>query len=554
MWAPWATLLLLSAVVVWTVLLYARESTSAGRSYRAVLTALRLAALGIVLVMLAQWVLTVRLTGPPAIALVIDRSASMGIADRNSNPAATTVSSTHISEKGPPIPSRLEQAKQLLMRQDQHMLRELSTRYRLAVYFVGDGVERSRDAADHEQQAAAVRGLSSDGAGSRATRLGDAILQVLEDLRGTPPAAAILLSDGVTTAGVSLSDAAQEARRHGVPLFTVGLGSDKPPRDIELADVLVDEAVFVDDLVSLQVQIKSTGLEGEAAKITLRREPASQRGTSSTENAPADTGTVLAEQSIALPATGQTLTTFVVDRPTAAGQIAYIVEVAPRDDETNLQNNRQRRVVSVRDEKIRVLLAYSYPSYEFRFLKTLLERDRTIQLATYLQDADPEYAAQDKSALRTFPLHRDELFEYDVLVIGDLDPRSLPRSTWQHVQAFVAEKGGGAALLAGPKFMPWLYRDIAEIGAVLPVVADSLEIADSTALPDAITQGFVVRPTPIGLQSPTMQLGDTPAESAQIWQSLAPLFWMVEVSQLKPAAQVLAEHPALRRHRAVKCR
>ena len=32
--------------------------------------------------MLAQWALALRLTGPPAIALVIDRSGSMGLIDR----------------------------------------------------------------------------------------------------------------------------------------------------------------------------------------------------------------------------------------------------------------------------------------------------------------------------------------------------------------------------------------------------------------------------------------------------------------------------------------
>jgi hypothetical protein len=368
------------------------------------------------------------------------------------------------------------------------------------------------------------------------------VQQILDDYRGAPPAAVILLSDGVTTAGVPLADAARQARRVGVPLFAIGVGSDEPPRDIEIADVLVDDAVFVDDLVNFQVRIKATGLEGQPGKLSLRREAAD-------ESAQADLATsaasVLAEQSIVLPRSGETLTTFLADRPTEAGQFEYIVEVSPHDDETKRENNRQRRVVSVRDEKIRVLLAQSYPSYEFRFLKTLLERDRTVQLAAYLQDADPEYVAQDKSALRAFPLSREELFEYDVLVIGDLDPRLLPRSTWQNVQAFVAEKGGGIVLLSGPKFMPWLYYDIPEIAGLLPIDAGAAALAGSDQLPDSVTGGFVVRPTPLGLQGPSMQLGDSPEESARIWQTLAPLYWMVETGQLKPAAQVLAEHPTL---------
>ena len=54
-WAPWATLLLVIAAVLWTVMLYARESSGAGRPYRALLTTLRIVAIGLLLIMLAQW-------------------------------------------------------------------------------------------------------------------------------------------------------------------------------------------------------------------------------------------------------------------------------------------------------------------------------------------------------------------------------------------------------------------------------------------------------------------------------------------------------------------
>ena len=65
-WAPWATLLLVLVAIAWTVSLYARESGSASRTYRTALAALRLAAIGLVLVMLAHWALALWLTGPPS--------------------------------------------------------------------------------------------------------------------------------------------------------------------------------------------------------------------------------------------------------------------------------------------------------------------------------------------------------------------------------------------------------------------------------------------------------------------------------------------------------
>ncbi len=41
-----------------------------------------------------------------------------------------------------------------------------------------------------------------------------------------------------------------------------------------------------------------------------------------------------------------------------------------------------------------------------------------------------------------------------------------------------------------------------------------------------------------------MQLGDSLAETLKIWQNLPPMYWLLETPNLKPAARVLAEHPA----------
>ncbi len=523
-WAPWATLLLVLAAIAWTISIYSRESGNAGRLYRTILATLRLAAFGLVLVMLAQWALLLWLTGPPAIGLVIDQSASMGIVDRYPDSALAARLNERLIANRMTEPTRLNIAKLLLTEENGRLLGELANRYRLAVYAAAGNVERLPESPGPAELAGAVRALASDGPASKATRIGDALMRVIDDFRGAPPAAVILFSDGVVTEGASLAEAAERLRSAGVPLIAVGLGSAEPPHDIEVADVLVDDVVFVNDLVSLQAQIKATGLEGKPAKVMLRREGVS---------------TPLAEESITLPPTGKTLSVHLTDRPTTPGDIAYTVEVAPREDENNKQNNRQTRTVSVRDEKIRVLLAHGYPNFEFRFLKMLLERDHTMQLATYLQDADPDYAAQDKTALRHFPLNRDELFAYDVLVIGDVDPRLLPQSVWQNVRAFVAEKGGGAVFIAGPKFLPAMYRDNVDVGALLPIKLGSLTGAVERS--ERATREIAVRPTALGLQSPALQLGDSPDETQQIWRKLAPLYWIAPESELKAGAQVLAE-------------
>ena len=58
-----------------------------------------------------------------------------------------------------------------------------------------------------------------------------------------------------------------------------------------------------------------------------------------------------------------------------------------------------------------------------------------------LQEADPEYAAEDKTALSHFPLNREELFQYDVLILGDLNPALLGTSSMELMRSFVRDPG-----------------------------------------------------------------------------------------------------------------
>ena len=75
-----------------------------------------------------------------------------------------------------------------------------------------------------------IKGLDATGAQSR---LGEGIRKVLTELRGVPPTAILLLSDGQTTDGETLADAAEFSRRKGVPLIEIGLGDPEPARDLE---------------------------------------------------------------------------------------------------------------------------------------------------------------------------------------------------------------------------------------------------------------------------------------------------------------------------------
>ncbi|HVW36473.1 MAG TPA: hypothetical protein VHB99_04180, partial [Pirellulales bacterium] len=186
-----------------------------------------------------------------------------------------------------------------------------------------------------------------------------------------------------------------------------------------------------------------------------------------------------------------------------------------------------------------VLLVQSYPNYEFRYLKHLLERDSTIQLKTVLQEADLEYAEQDQSALRVFPVRRDELFAYDVLIFGDVNPAFLSGSALEFISDFATEKGGGVVFISGPRHTPLEYRDT-PLAVLFPIDFNGAAGPDPGQV---VNEPYQMAPTDDGLASPAMQLGDTPAETVEIWRKLPSLYWFFEAPTLKPAARVWAEHP-----------
>lgn len=519
-WPAWVTLLFALVAVGFVVALYLRESRQAPTWYRMLLAGMRLAAIGLVLLMLAQFALVLHRTGLPYLVVLVDDSLSMTIDDPY-EPAVKRALAERAEAAGLDAASRWNLARTVLLEKDAALLRWMEKEYQLRVYFVtGARSARSNQSGELVQE---LHDLKPSG---ETSRLGESIRNVLNDLRGSAPAAIVLLSDGVNTDGPALADGAALARRRGVPLFLVGLGDDRPVRDVKVSDLLVDEVVFVNDLVPFEARLSSTGYEGREVTVVLRRQ---------------DQAEPLAETKLVLKADHEPQTVRLPYRPTEEGEFRFIVEVEPQEGEIQTDNNRQERTVRVRKEQIRVLLVESSPNYEYRYLRNLLARDATIQLHTVLQEADPDHAGQDAAELPGFPVRREELFRYDVILLGDVNPAMLTRDMLQNLADFVDQpgKGGALVLMAGPRFMPLAYRDT-PLARLMPVELNSARTPPEGVL---LSDGFVAQPTELGLVSPQFQLGDTPAETAEIWSKLAPLYWMLEAPDLKPAARVLAEHP-----------
>lgn len=514
---------------------YRRGTRDLSFRRRLVLAALRGILVGLVLALLPGWQLESYRTELPELVLLLDDSASMGLTDELDDAALARYARQLLALAGLREPTRLDLAKAILLKRDGEWLKKLAQRYRVHLVRVGQTLRPLSDRTDaggrfHES---ALRQLAAQ---EPASRLGDCLVEALQWQRGRGTAAVVLFSDGIVTEGLSLEEAARQAQQQGVPVFAVAVGSERTARDLALIDLVVDETVLVNDWVVFEAKLVSGGIRGQAV-VQLRRR---------------DGSAVLAEQRVKLDGADETRPVRLLYRAQEPGTFDFILEVLPQEGEVDVENNQLTARVTVKEATLRVLVVQGYPSYEFRFLKSMLLREldpspagagKSQTVHTVLQEADLDYADTDRTALRTFPTSRDELFAYDVVVWGDVNPALLGPRTLQHLAEFVTERGGGVAMIAGPRYFPQAYRGT-PLEGLLPTSCDQIRPEDfSHRVPEPLRP----RLTPLGQASPFLQLADDPDQNPALWeQGLPPLFWYASVASLRPGVRVLAVHPKQR--------
>jgi hypothetical protein len=443
-------------------------------------------------------------------------------------------------------PHRLNLAKALIAGNDNDWLTPLLHKRQVKVHIYqcstrASSVYQLLQAGQVPDGLQAIRKLRAVGESSE---LGGDLRAVLSDFRGSSLGAIIMITDGVTTEGEDLVQASRYAARSDVPLFFVGLGDAHEPRDLYLHDLQAEDAVNVRDRLIFDVRVSVKGnLKLSSVPVTLSEKKAN------------DQMVELAHETVQLDPT-KPVKVRLVTTPTEAGEKTYVITVPEQEGEVDKANNKLEKQIHVAEAKpIRVLYIEGYPRYEFRFIKTLLEREaatkqgiKSITLKVLLLDADREYAEQDKTALGEFPA-KEELFAFDAVILGDVDPKHprLGERNLQLLRDFVREKGGGMLFIAGEQYAPQAFKDT-PLADILPVTwsaGDLLPPQEQAILEAGLHDGYRPHLTPIGQQHPIFRLATEDAQNAQIWSQLPALYWAASGYRAKLAAEVLAVHPSL---------
>jgi uncharacterized membrane protein len=458
-------------------------------------------------------------------------------------------------------PARLQLIMALLTLDEPDWLQTLLTRRKMKLYVyhldragqaipLGD-VNGTQGTERHKELLEKIRDLRAH---AQASPLDRAVHKVLGDFGTSSLAGVVLFTDGITVPGADgdvvperkdadqskdpLVAVAEAAGTRGVPLFLVGLGDTRGTRDIRLLSLDAPDVVHVKD----RIEFKATLRGFKAMKVPLVLYEKGKDGSLIERE----------RKPVHVEPGGRETTAVIRHEPQEVGEKTYVVRLEvprPRDPKEMQRADLlelQRKVLVEEVKLARVLYIEGTPRYEYRYIKTLLEREsaedkinKTVDLKVVLLDADDDYAREDKSALAYLPPNKEELRQYDLIILGDVDPQSPKiKDRLQDIVDFVRERGGGFLMIAGENYSPHAYKDT-PLEAILPI-----ELGREPPAEDRdIETGYRPVLTLDGQGHPIFRFSEDTAEDLRVWNKLAEMFWYARGYRTKPAAHVLAVHP-----------
>ncbi|MBI5763809.1 MAG: VWA domain-containing protein [Planctomycetes bacterium] len=511
--APWIMLAgaVVAAYAVYT--LYHREQAPA--RWRRVMAVLRFGAIITVLFILAQPLLVLRRNhiDPSRVLILLDRSASMTALDER------------LPNSNAPI-SRWIAITDALTRAKDGLIPSLAGRHHVQVLSFAESTSPEADVVASTKLASVSDRLQSRVPNGSQTNLASAIAAALTQSQGSPLAAIIIAGDGRQTNDAPLEAALAQAQARSIPIHVVCAGSAHPLPDLRLDSAACDDDVFLRDRVIVRTRVGINGYDAAFdAEIQLRDKA---------------TNEVLATRTIHLdPATP--LPPFdLAFQPSKPGRNSFIASITPRPEETNTDNNTVDLSVNARDEKLSVLYVEGPPRYEYRYLKNMLLREPSIDSSCLLVSATPGFAQEGTRPIRRFPQSVEELRPYDVILLGDIDPRGDWISPVQLAMLadHVSQQGAGIAFIAGESFVPHRLRQT-PLEKLLPVRIDPEFLG---RYEQSIAETYAPKLTIEGRQSGLFGLA-ADDDSDQWVGSGTGWYWFARVLGPQPASTVLLTHP-----------
>jgi uncharacterized membrane protein len=524
--AVWNVLLVLLALAL-VVYVYRREGKS--RGVKIVLGVIRASLLALVIALLNRPVLTLgqSRTEPSVVAIMIDDSISMRVRD--------------VQTSGSDAQSRMEGALQLLGDRDRGLIKDLSNKHQVKLYrfdSTAQPIAKWEGEAPSEPSSATTQAARTEPRPpieptGQNTQVAKSIRGVLDDLQGQRLAGVVVLTDGRDTPAEPLAEAIDAVKDYGVKIYPVAVGSESAPKNIDIQSVSVQDSAFKGDIVNIRVAVRATGFEPNHPVTLQLKDRKTGRPVLDLSGNPVETKVMLPDSN--------PLEAELQFQPMEVGPLDLTIEAVKQAGEIDDADNIRTAQISVLDAQINVLYVDGYPRWEYRYLKTEMIRDKTVNISCLLTSADPTFRQEGDKPITRFPESIEEMLDYDVVIFGDVDPRQFSDAQLQLVNDFVANRGGGFGMVAGPRFSPIAYHNTA-IEPILPVNITKVQPDDHAS----VTQGFRPAVTKLGLDSSIFRFfADRDANEKFLKNQIQLIFWYLKgVTTKAGVGEVYAEHPS----------
>lgn len=523
-YAPLPVILLAFGLAAAMWFLYRRELKFVSSRFAPVPAILRALAVFLLVIALAGPVLrhvtTLRQLGRVIIA--VDSSASMQLTDESGDKTTATAGSTH--------KSRFHRAEDLLLKGATPLVKKLAeTQDVELVALRGNNTQRlwwhRQGGKDTSGDMPAAFELP---ASTPITNLDQTLRAALGP--STTGTALVVLTDGQHNTTGSPEEFSTAVKASGTSIFPIGFGTEIPPADLSLLDVVAPESVFSKENFQGRLTVNDSMPAGVPASVRIESQ-----------------GKVLWQKEFTTDGKGEKGFDFIFPvaqlPPPAPGQRdktlrSVNIQISASGDRAALEktrsNNARELAIHLLEKKRKALILDGRPRWETRYIHNHFDRDDRWQATLIFDDMNDN--AANGSLQRQFPKTRDDLLSYDLIILGDA---ALNRFKGEHLDwivEFVEKRGGGLIMIDGQrgKLREWSNGKTASL---IPV-----KFGTSSNKPQASS----IELTTDGQRFDALRLSDSPSANATLWPTLQKVNWHSTVEPL-PAAITLAkaQQPAI---------
>lgn len=525
----WTMITVAILVVGLALLIYAYRSLAVERSLAGLAFSLKLCGIIVLSIALTEplWSGVRIQPGTNLFAIVVDDSQSLQITD---------------------IPSgepRLKQVQELLTanQPDQdtpQWMTDLERNFSVRKY--------SLDAHAHAQSN--LQQLKFDGLQSKVVT---SLNELNRRYQKLPLAGILVMTDGITAEDLNQLESS-------VPIYPVPIGESKPATDVAITKTSVSYSPFEDAPIRILADLSATQCQEQQITAQLVD----------------DTGKVVETITRDVTQADQQFQIRFQVRPETTGIAFYQIKTTLNSadkKEATLENNQRTLKIDRGRTAHRVLYVSGRPNWEFKFLRRAIEEDEFIHLVGLIRIAKKEtkfdfrsrdgeegnalfrgFDSNNESDLERydqpvfvrintqssdelkdgFPKTEAELFQYETVIIDDLEAAFFTQDQLALITRFVSERGGGLVMLGGQESFQKGGYDKTELSRLLPVYFPQRETAD-------FESEYQFSLTRDGWLQPWMRHHKQEQEEHQRLTEMPPFKTVNRVDTTKPGATLAAE-------------